>query len=65
MTREEMEIGKEFYDRAMENGGHITKEDEYKLFSPSIIYGYGLYGTSVFERDGKYYVSYSCGDSCD
>lgn len=59
------EIDKEVYDRAVANNNSITNADEEKIFSTSIRYGYGLYGTRVFEEDGKYMVRYKIGDSCD
>lgn len=65
MTTHTKEIPKEVYDRAMEHGGHLTGADEAKTFSQAILCGYGLYGTQVYEEDGKYYVKYQCGDSCD
>ena len=33
--------------------------------SDDIIYGYGYYGGSVYENNGKYYMQYSIGSSCD
>lgn len=33
--------------------------------SDDIIYGYGYYGGSVYESDGKYYMKYSIGNSCE
>jgi hypothetical protein len=65
MTRYKREINKEIYDRAMERNGHITKEDEEKVFSPAEIWGYGVYGTKVLEEDGKYYVYFDMRDSCE
>lgn len=59
------EITKEQYDRAMDNHGHIIGSDEKDVFGLSILCGYGLYGDEVYTEDGKYYVKYQCGDSCD
>ena len=59
------EISKEIYDKAIKNNGYITDEDEWKVFTESQIMGYGIYGTHVYEEDGKYYVHYSMGDTCD
>ena len=59
------EISKEVYDRAIENNGVIPGNMEMEVFGPSICLGYGLYGTRVREEDGKYYVDYSRGSSCD
>lgn len=33
--------------------------------SDDIIYGYGYYGGSIYESNGKYYMRYSIGSSCD
>lgn len=33
--------------------------------SDDIIYGYGYYGGSIYESNGKYYMRYSIGCSCD
>ena len=60
-----MEISKEVYDRAVANNGRITGDDEKKIFSVAILCGYGLYGTSVRETDGKYYCDYNRGNTCD
>lgn len=57
------EITAEQYARA--KGGYLTKEDREAVFSPSELYGYGVYGGDVIERDGKYYVRYSLGSTCD
>lgn len=57
------EIAKEIYDRSV--NGFIAKEDKEKVFGMNIIHGYGLYGEKVFEKDGKYYVTFVRGDSCD
>lgn len=59
------EISKEMYEKAMKNNGSIPVADELEVFGISICAGYGLYGTSVAEEDGKYIVNYKIGDSCD
>ena len=61
----DFEVTKEVYDRAKANRGYMAKEDEEKLFSESIRYGYGLYCCVVKEVDGKYICSYETGSSCD
>lgn len=61
----EREISKEVYDRARQNRGYITPEDTKNVFSVSELIGYGVYGDQVVERDGKYFVLYERGDSCD
>lgn len=65
MNRYEKEITKEIYDRAKEKGGYIASEDMSKVFSISQLCGYGVYTPKVFEKDGKYYVSFYLGSSCD
>ena len=65
MTNHEREITKEVYDHAKANRGYITADDSDRVFTISELIGYGVYGDQVFERDGKYYVSYSLGSSCD
>ena len=52
------EISKEDYEKAL-------KEGAYCLISESIICGYGAYGARVNQIEGKYYLSYMRGDSCD
>lgn len=61
------EISKEMYDRAQKNGGYIAKEDEEKLFSESIRYGYGLYDDKAYidKETGKYMCHWMMGNSCD
>lgn len=61
----EREISKEVYDRARQNRGYITSQDSKDVFSVSELMGYGVYGDQVVERDGKYFVLYERGDSCD
>ena len=51
------EITKEEYE--------IAKENPYKIISDNIKMGYGCYGAEVTEVDGKYYLSYDRGNSCD
>jgi hypothetical protein len=52
------EITKEEYEKAKEKGA-------YSLFGDALLIGYGVYGAEVYEKDGKYYLSYSRGSSCD
>ena len=61
----EREISKEIYDRAKANHGYIAREDIDKVFDISEQLGYGIYGDQVTERDGKYFVCYERGESCD
>ena len=59
------EITAEQYARAKAKNGYLTEEDRKTVFSPSELYGYGVYGGDVIEQDGKYYVRYSLGTTCD
>ena len=52
------EISKEDYEKA-------KKEGPYSLIGDDIKMGYGAYGAQVHEIDGKYYLTYSRGSSCD
>lgn len=52
------EIKKEEYDKALEHGAD-------SIIGDAIHMGYGVYGSNVKEVDGKYYLSYSRGNSCD
>lgn len=52
------EITKEEYNKALSEGPT-------SIISDSIVMGYGVYGAAVTEANGKYYLSYERGDSCD
>lgn len=58
-------ITKEQYDRAMAANGSIVKEDIPNVFTDAERWGYGLYGNTVFENNGEYFVSYTLGSTCD
>lgn len=51
------ELTKEEYEKG--------KINPYYLISDNIKMGYGAYGAEVHEEDGKYYLTFSMGDSCD
>ena len=59
------EITKEQYVRAIANGGQLIEADMETVFSDSERCGYGVYGRSVTEDDGEYYVLFSLGSTCD
>lgn len=59
------EISAEQYARAQEHRGYLSEADRNDVFSDSERYGYGVYGGDVIEREGKYYVRYSLGSTCD
>lgn len=53
------EITKEQYDRA------VNDHDARGIFTDSEVMGYGVYDTKYTEEDGKYFVSFCLGSSCD
>lgn len=53
------EITKEQFDKAKEEGAMSL------ITNPNLLMGYGVYGAFVFERDGKHFLRYERGDSCD
>lgn len=61
------EITKEVYDRAMDHNGVISDKDDINaVFSISELCGYGVYNDRVSQgEDGKYYVDFYRGDTCD
>ena len=59
------EITKQQYERALMNGRFITEYDKYDIFSDSERLGYGVYYPVIHEENGKYYVLFELGDSCD
>lgn len=68
MTKCQREINREQYEIIMKesNGkGYVPSYLESAFFPPSILDGYGLYGTSVAVEDGRYILHYTIGDSCD
>lgn len=64
MRQFEREISKEIFDRGVENGT-ITGDDFKKVFRPQEYQGYGIYSQHLFEKDGKYFVKFELGDTCD
>jgi len=58
MIEVKREISKEEYDKAQE-------QSPYVLIDESIQIGYGAYCAVVYETDGKYYLRYDRGSSCD
>ena len=59
------EITKEIYERALQNRRYITDEDRKEVWDISDLCGYGIYGDQVYEEDGKYFVRYWRGNTCD
>lgn len=57
------EITKEKYDY-YESQSNVSAAIKSEM-SDDIICGYGYYGGSVYESNGKYYMRYSIGNSCD
>lgn len=60
ITREITKEKYDYYDSQPNVSVAIKSE-----MSDDIIYGYGYYGGSVYESDGKYYMKYSIGNSCE
>ena len=65
LARGKREITKEQYERGMANKGWLTSEDSMSVFSEAERWGYGVYCAMVKAEDGKYYVTYDMGTSCD
>lgn len=59
------EITKEIFDEAIANGGTIPEDRKLEVFGASLVMGYGIYRTSVHETDGKYFVDFRRGATCD
>lgn len=59
------EISKEIYDRTKANNNCMSKEDTREVFSISELCGYGVYGERLVEDDGKYYIEFYRGSTCD
>lgn len=59
VTTKIKEITKEQYKRATEDN------DARGIFTVSEVCGYGIYGEYYYEKDGKYFVKYQLGTSCD
>lgn len=53
------EITKEQYDRA------VNDHDARGIFTDSEVMGYGVYNTEYIEEDGRYFVTFELGDTCD
>ena len=65
MHRCSREITKEQYDRAIENNGYLKGIDKQDVFTEAERWGYGVYAARVYEKNGKYMVGFSLGDTCD
>lgn len=59
------EIDREQYNRAVENNGHIAQRDQKSVFTASEIYGYGVYYDTVYSKNGRFFVMFNRGESCD
>lgn len=59
------EITKEIYDRAIKNRNYVAEEDRNEVWDIAELCGYGIYGDQVCEEDGKYFVKYYRGSTCD
>ena len=58
-------ISKKQYERAIENGGYLTKDDAKAVLSDAERLGYGATAGRVSEQDGEYSVSCHMYNSCD
>lgn len=56
-------ISKEIYERSVNH--HLAGGDYKKVFTDAEVMGYGIYGTYCYEQDGKYFIRYERGESCD
>lgn len=65
MRKMTMEITKEVYDEAVKNNNFIPEERKVEVFGIGACYGYGIYFPRVFAKDGKYFVNYEMGNTCD
>ena len=68
MIEHETEITKEQFAEIMEASdgrGFVPEWLETKYFDVCTLRGYGLYGTRVYEKDGKYFLWSRTGSSCD
>lgn len=59
------EITKEQFNRALKHNRNLAESDRKAVFTVSELCGYGIYDTYVFERNGRYYVRFVIGSSCD
>lgn len=59
------EIDREQYNRAVDNNGHIAPCDHENVFTASELYGYGVYSDTVYSKNGRFYVMFNRGESCD
>ena len=59
------EITKEQYDKIMKDNNRFSNDILEEIFSQAELYGYGIYSPNAVEIDGKYYVSYWMGSTCD
>ena len=59
MKKHIREITKEQYDKA------VNDNDCQGIFTSQELMGYGVYNRQFYELEGKHYVSFYLGDSCD
>lgn len=65
MTVYTRKITEEQYERAINNGGILTEEDQKLIFTTAEMCGYGVYLMGVVKNHCQYYVTFKFGDSCD
>ena len=56
-------ITKEQFDKCP--NGFVPEELYSEFFDGTILHGYGLYRTKVYEEDGKYILEFKIGETCD
>lgn len=59
------EIDRGQYNRAVENNGHIAQCDTESVFTASEMYGYGIYSDTVYSKNGRFFVMFNRGETCD
>lgn len=65
MIEKERRIRFDIYSRAEMHGGRLKRDDYREVFTPQELFGYGVYSPRVFQRDGKCYVRFYTGETCD
>lgn len=63
MDRIRRKTTKEIYQEVKKGG--LSRQDEQRIFGYDIVEGYGLYGYDAEEENGEYFITFSCGSSCD
>lgn len=59
------EIDRQKYLEYLAMGKAFSEWYGENMVSAAVRYGYGYYGATLLEDNGKYYVRYERGDNCD